>query len=280
MSRPSQEHSSLLPAGADDHIAMGKDIIDKDKMDKGKPNTDDFDDDDGFAEDECTLDFDDDDEVMGPDGAPSMLVYREYDGEDFAKYLEEDDLFSEDTGMSSLPRSHYSRPKRKMHGKAKKWNDSGSSEDSGNRVRSRLSQVLTLGRSRGQKETAPRPQSIHQFSYTHTKIGVDGPSTASSEDGQSSGRFQKHKSSHSDYGTTSASWWNKHKHVTHADTRETRSEIAAPPSRAADTDHKNNSLWRRFSRTLRRKQNVEYVVDDDLVPNGVKVNADFENSRL
>lgn len=308
--RSAETDSDYVSTHSSGDCPLKKDTMGKSKPfnDNEPPNgaLDDFDDDDGFAEDECTLDFDDDEDgiVDGAVAGSHTLVYREYYGEDFSRYLEDDPVLQDN--YASLPHelSQYNRPRhrRRNGGKERKkvWNEASSPEETdqntarSNRVKNRLSQVLTLGRSRHKNNTPMnKPASIHNFSYSHTKIGLDGASTASSSDTnpstKSGGRYAKngqtHRSSRSDYGTTSMSWWKKHQdHI--EDSRQTQSEIAGYThpnvnnTSEANRAHSQNSLWRRLSRTLRKKHNVEYMVDDDEVANNLKLAESFEDIRL
>ena len=135
------------------------------------------DDDDGFGEDECTLTFDDEDDA--PAEGRFKSVYDEYQGEDFARYLDDDDDVD---AAPALPlRQYTARPHSEVAATPAQIprTDLAANSTKGRLakrgLKERLRGLFTLTRS-GRKSAGKQREpvsNIFDFTYTDSKIGCN-----------------------------------------------------------------------------------------------------------
>ena len=187
-------------------------------------SADDLDDSDSDYSDEMTMDFDEEEEQVEK---RRMKLYEEYQGEDFAKYLEDE----EDMPAKSR------KKKRKMKKRSKKEMNDGvektvvptisptgtystsSGENPGKRsLKLKLGQMFSFPGAEGkQKSGQLTPSGIHAFSYADSKIGTIsekdfGKSMFTSRrksSGSGSAMFHETSDAQDFERTSSQRWWRK-----------------------------------------------------------------------
>ena len=193
-------------------------------------SADDLDDSDSEFSDEMTMDFDEEEEQVEK---RRMKLYEEYQGEDFAKYLKDED--------EDVPKNKNNRKKKrklKKRDKNEKINDNteksvaptisptstysaSSGENGGKRsLKLKLGQMFAFPGADGkQKSGHISPGGIHAFSYADSKIGTmtsekdfdDNVYSTSRRKSSGSGSAMFHETSDAQdlERTSSQRWWRK-----------------------------------------------------------------------
>ncbi len=144
-----------------------------------------------FDEDEMTMDFEDEEEAVE---ARRMILYREYQGEDFSQYLNDDEDNPKPKKQSSKQRKHKGKKKSKhaksgvktggetpFNGTYSNQNNSSHSDKNSTAgkkgsLKLKLGHVFALPGSDRPKTPEPSGGSVlHNFSYADSKMGMLSP---------------------------------------------------------------------------------------------------------
>ena len=143
-----------------------------------------------FDEDEMTMDFEDEEEAVE---ARRMILYREYHGEDFSQYLNDDEDNPRPKKQNSKQRKHKSKKKSKKVPSGNKTGGespfSGAYSNKGNTSHSyknstgkkgslklKLGHVFALpGTDRPKTPESSGGSVLHNFSYADSKMGMLSP---------------------------------------------------------------------------------------------------------
>ena len=243
-----------------------------------------------FTEEELTLTFgdsDSDEERLETRGAQPKQsnntqsppqIYKEYNGEDFAQYLQDD------TDDFMQPPQQYNTEKRykKRRGQQQPHLHSGSAPNTMQRsgLKDKITKVFTLSRS--SKAPQAPANSIHNFSYADSKIfelngGADGVLDTCSDIG----------------GTSTAAWWGKdtlsarslraHSDIGIGKKSTSEPNLAGPYTSSTAKKAKKKGLWKMFTNSKNKKPHAPPPSREDVESVSIKPlkhQQSYEDVRL
>lgn len=249
--------------------------------------------DSAFGEDECTLQFGDEEDARVAQGKHTQ-VFKEYDGDDFAQYLKDDTCEYE----YPTQRRNYRKNKTKgdMSPPMSPMSPNTLERQKKAGLKDKLSSVFTLSKTekrRYYKNVRNASTSIHNFTFSDTKMGLslERPEGSNPTDVQSD---------IGGYATSAGSWWGKD--TLSSRNLKSRSEIGGLSKSMANLSasqsgrgephystlpaekteglgdstvgkkKKSNNIFRKVSQTLRRKKPNLY--------NELSIAPTMEDTRL
>ncbi|KAK2168563.1 hypothetical protein LSH36_16g14030 [Paralvinella palmiformis] len=238
-----------------------------------------------FGEDECVLDFDEEDEDE-ENSEESLgrhtLLYKEYRGEDFARYLEDD----QESGLGQTPvapprKSRYAKKSNTHVVQPLSTNGSIMDYERKKGLRQRFSQIFTLSRQHKNVLTESASKSrIQNFSFADSKMGehmasgdLDRSDTALSDFGLRqtwSGtdtlavRSLKRRSDISTRPKRSSSVGDilERPNIEFGEDFESRRKSQIYDSKQLGKDRKKSSIWSKLGKSKKKKVKSKYELDN------------------